>query len=436
MKLYETSVININFADESKYSKRYVELFCKRIDYVQSDSQMSDDDFEDASASDQALKKTFHRWEQTGKAWDTLTAVNGHLISIMKEGMQWDSVAVQKKSKLRGFSRGLIRSMAIIIDLSIRGLETRDFGLPRIRIIMNHLKTFISNFIDQNPLSQIAIIGTYNSRAYMLSPLCGEIEVHLESIAKMIDLDANGEASIENSLIVAKALLKTVPVFSTKEVLFMYGSLNTNDPNSFNRVLEIAKESKMTISIISFNAKIFVFEQLAEATGGSYYLPTSTEHFADILMSHTQPPHWSQTSQIIRFIEFGFAKAPSRSGETPSFDLVELEKNPDGTPKLNGYACPRCSTRVFNVPVFCPSCGILVISPAHLTRAMHHLKPLADFNEVPKGEKRENVCFGCNKILEAPIYLCPICNSCFCEECNKFVHECLQNCPGCQAILT
>jgi hypothetical protein len=47
-------------------------------------------------------------------------------------------------------------------------------------------------------------------------------------------------------------------------------------------------------------------------------------------------------------------------------------------------------------------------------------------------------CSGCLRHLELTrvlvkddrIYQCPDCHKCFCAECDTFIHEALQNCPG------
>lgn len=67
-----------------------------------------------------------------------------------------------KKAKLRrtapAIRRGLIRFLFVALDCSSSSNE-RDFRPSRIQVCKNNIKTFIFDYFDQNPISQL---GDYN----------------------------------------------------------------------------------------------------------------------------------------------------------------------------------------------------------------------------------------------------------------------------------
>ncbi|OHS93140.1 General transcription factor IIH subunit 2 [Tritrichomonas foetus] len=393
------------------------------------------------------LKQTAHRWEHTGKTWDTLFQKDGQLVSIMKDGASWESQYQKKKNELKGKVRGLIRSLVVVIDLTEAGLAPLDFGMPRIRLITEELSSFISGYIDQNPLSQVSIVTTFNYKAQIQTPLCGDIKLHLNTLQHLTDITTAGEPSIYNALTVASNLLSTVPPYSTKEVLMIYGSLNSCDPQPFDSLLNLVTNNnkspfKCTVSTIGLSSEIDILKKLAEATNGKYNIPLSKDHLTDLLNSHVLPPAWNDMTQRRRFIPFGFTRSVD---EKPSFDLKKIY-NEKSVPAPTSFCCPQCKTRVNALPTYCPCCSLLLMSPAHLTRSLQHLKPLDQFVQPKTGEKYgENsvfseiaseiyhVCAACNSKLrnnEMP-YICIHCRSTFCKACNGFIHDCLQVCPKC-----
>jgi transcription initiation factor TFIIH subunit 2 len=324
--------------------------------------------------------------------------------------------------------RGLIRSFVVIIDLSQTGLAPRDFEIPRIRLITSQLRNFFSSFLDQNPLSQLSIVSTFGSRAKVHTFLSGDLQLHLQALKDIEDLEASGEPSLQNSIQTATRLLQTSPPFATREILLIYGSYATCDPAPLDSLLAhiTSKDTAAVISAIGLGARCHALERIAATTGGNYRVPTSPSEFEDLLAAHVQPPAWSEKSQRIRFIPFGFAKP---SGELHEFDPRELKAAPEeAAVKLASTICPRCQTAVFTTPSYCPCCQMLLMAPAHLTRSLHHLKPLQDFQKI----EGEGYCIGCHVVVEdGGVSQCGICGAGFCKACDKFVHDCLQNCPGC-----
>lgn len=167
-----------------------------------------------------------------------------------------------------------------------------------------------------------------------------------------------------------------------------------------------------------------------------------------------------QTKKV-ELIRMGF---PLKRSETTKSLCVCHNKITKG-----GYICPQCNSKYCELPIDCSICGLKLIASPHLARSYHHLFPTPNFlevsdqqleNEYKNNEKIEKVsifqdfikknnlnpinenekdlqfwhCFGCQKPLEKGgdiKLMCPKCKNIFCVECDIFIHQFLQNCPGC-----
>ena len=378
-----------------------------------------------------------NRWGRKGYAWDNLAIEDDKLVAI-QETEQWQSEVEKKKSEFNSIKRGLLRSMVIVLDLSTNGLEARSFGQNRLNLIQDQMIVFVSDFFVQNPLSQIAILGTYDSSCSILSNLSSDVNAHIEVIKNLSSTDHKGEPSIQSSLAIATSILGVegygglANIDSTKEILFVYGALTTCDEDPIFKTLAKVKKSQIRVSIIGLAAKVFVFERIAEETNGDYFVPVSLEHLEDILHSFVIPPEQLKNQKPC-LLPFGFAAIAE--SKMPAFDLFKFLDNaptidnPPDVPKYGGYICPRCGSRVFTIPCYCPVCKDFLISPAYLKRTVIHLSPIPPFTVEPP--QSGLACLGCNKLLTEEARVCPLCNKCFCENCDKFIHETLQSCPGC-----
>lgn len=106
---------------------------------------------------------------------------------------------------------------------------------------------------------------------------------------------------------------------------------------------------------------------------------------------------------------------------------------------MGGYVCPRCKSKVCELPSDCDICGLTLVSSPHLARSYHHLFPVDNFDEIKPNNGRETHCFSClaefsDKTDTAGKFSCPKCGQEFCAECDIFVHEVLHNCPGCWSV--
>jgi len=124
-----------------------------------------------------------------------------------------------------------------------------------------------------------------------------------------------------------------------------------------------------------------------------------------------------------------------------------------------GFACPRCLSKVCDLPSECPVCSLTLISSPHLARTYHHLFPLESFAEVVPGRNEYGAatsrsglaerspgpahtaavgcsprsCVGCmHPFAEAEKgYRCPKCQCTYCLDCDLYIQDSLHNCVGC-----
>ena len=143
---------------------------------------------------------------------------------------------------------------------------------------INATEAFILSYFDQNPLSQIGIIITRDSVGEKLTELSGT-SLSLSQlipgnptkhiVALKAQNGAEGEASLQNALEVAKTSLSFVPRYGTREIVIIYGGLTTCDPGDIYETVDGLKKENIKVSVIGLSAEIHICRALADATGGS-----------------------------------------------------------------------------------------------------------------------------------------------------------------------
>lgn len=165
-----------------------------------------DDEFEvDNATGRKKSNKLKLSWEEEyARSWDVLTedvhgslegAVAAFLTSNKRRRILRDTAAVQ---------RGIIRHLFLIIDLSESMLD-RDMRPSRLELSIKYAQEFVTEFFDQNPISQLGIIVTRDGMAERISPLGGNPVEHLKSLQNKKKLLASGEPSLQNALNMARS---------------------------------------------------------------------------------------------------------------------------------------------------------------------------------------------------------------------------------------
>jgi len=272
--------------------------------------------------------------------------------------------------------RGIIRHLFLIIDLS-NAMNDADLKPTRLDLTISLAESFVQEFFDQNPISQLGIIATRDGLAEKVTELGGNPMEHLHALRNRDMKETRGEPSLQNALELARGKLVTAPTQGTKEVLICVGSLTSNDPGDLYNVIEKCEAEGIRISVISLAAEVFVGRYMCEQTGGTYAVVLNEGHYKDLLFDIVPPPAMTEAMRLkygASMILMGF---PTRVQETSPSICSDHQKLTKG-----GYLCPRCGCKVCDLPADCPVCSLTLVSSPHLARSYHHLFPVLNFNEV------------------------------------------------------
>jgi transcription initiation factor TFIIH subunit 2 len=333
----------------------------------------------------------------------------------------------------------------LILDLSIAMLE-KDLRPTRYLLTIRYASDFVSEFFEQNPISQLGIIGMRDGLAVRISNMSGNPNDHISSLHDLRKQEARGQPSLENGLEMARASLFHAPTHGTREVLLVFGALHTADPGDIHLTIANLVKDKIRARVIGLAAQVAICAELVSKTNNgdrsNYSIVLNEQHFRELMMELTTPPVTSaQTKSASSLLMMGF---PSRTVEThPSLCACHSR------PSREGYLCSRCGSKVCSLPSECPTCGLTLILSTHLARSYHHLFPLVNWEEVHWPDAwRSSHCFACGKSFpEVPPkerwankgegssgrYECTACRRHFCIDCDLFAHEVVHNCPGCQS---
>ena len=192
-----------------------------------------------------------------------------------------------------------------------------------------------------------------------------------------------------------------VPKHSSREVIVVLGSLTTCDPGNILRTIEVLREDKIRCSVISLSAELHVCRTLCSMTGGTHAVVLHDDHFREVLMAHVMPPAVTASATESNLVGMGFPRrrqtavatlcawyacGPPGHGER---GCARLNQRDRARARMHshkqwttaGFTCPRCGSKVCDLPTECPVCSLTLISSPHLARTYHHLFPLDVFTE-------------------------------------------------------
>ena len=390
----------------------------------------------------------------------------------------------RKRKRLRKdtkpFQRGIIRHVVLVLDLSEAMLE-KDMRPNRYIGMINYAQDYIREFFEQNPISQMSVLGMHDGVCIRISELSGNPAEHVAAIAGLRSKDdgkePKGAPSLQNALELARATLYHTPSHGTREVIVVFGSLLSLDPGDIHQTVKACVRDRIRVSIIGMSARLKICSEIVTRTNagdeGEYTIATDQEMLKELLLATTTPPVIRETKQpasapppesAAALMMMGF---PSRVVED---QLTMCACH--GNLTMGGYTCSRCSAKVCSLPITCPACQLTLLLSTHLARSYHHLFPLRNWSTVSWARAREKgskECVGClssfskpptiekeprgtetnsemndrrdgedveeQKASESGRYECRACESHFCIDCDMFCHMVLHNCPGCLSRL-
>jgi transcription initiation factor TFIIH subunit 2 len=384
--------------------------------------------------------------------------------------------------------RGIIRHLILILDLS-DAMAEKDLRPTRYLLTLRYATEFVTEYFEQNPISQLGIIGMRDGLGLRVSDMSGNPTDHISNLQKVREKDPSGHPSLQNALDMARGALFHAPSHGTREVLVVFGSLLSADPGDIHDTITALVKSHIAVSVIGLAAQVAICRTLVSRTNpamnpdSAYGVALNEQHFRELFMRSTTPPVTAKSSSTAT--RASGAAADQDDSNTSSLlmmgfpsRVVESSKSLcacHSRPTRGGYLCSRCSTKVCSLPSTCPACGLTLILSTHLARSYHHLFPLKNWIEVSWAramkKKDQGSCFGCmtpfptvpsaevlnarrvtekgreregmggektkkrdaGGVSESGRYECETCGKFFCIDCDLFAHEIVHNCPGCQS---
>lgn len=102
--------------------------------------------------------------------------------------------------------RGIIRHLLLIIDLSSAMLE-KDLRPTRYLLTLRYSSEFVTEFFEQNPISQLGIIGMRDGLAIRISDMSGNPNDHITNLQTLRTQEPKGNPSLQNALDMGRAAL-------------------------------------------------------------------------------------------------------------------------------------------------------------------------------------------------------------------------------------
>eukprot|EP00966_Prymnesium_polylepis_P302888 6997370-Prymnesium_polylepis.1 len=163
-------------------------------------------DVEDVGDDDQADE---YAWEATfDRVWEAVkVGPDGEL----RGGTAQERRAAQRHVRV-GVKRGMLRTIFLIIDCS-RNARDQDGEMrpSRLAVMQEVASSFIRRYFEQNPISSLALIISRDGRAESRTEPSCNARQHLAELQRLTQTDCRGDASLQNSLDLAREALENVP---------------------------------------------------------------------------------------------------------------------------------------------------------------------------------------------------------------------------------
>ena len=218
-----------------------------------------------------------------------------------------------------------------------------------------------------------------------------------------------------------------MPSHTSREILVIFGSLTSCDPDPIQETINMVKAKKICCNFIGLSAELYICKKLAESTNGKFGVILDESHFWVLLSEFIPPPEGNSSESSLMKMGFPHLVTADTNGHI-SYSMSSKKFS------VGGYYCPQCRAKYSELPVQCVVCRLTLVSAPHLARSYHHLFPLPQFIEINFQENESNTsCHSCLRKFtqKQTFHQCERCNINFCLDCNLYIHETLHCCPGC-----
>ncbi|MCJ1307282.1 hypothetical protein MMC25_000928 [Agyrium rufum] len=389
-------------------------------------------------------------WE-VSRTWENVVEGEDGTISGTVDGLLEAGKRKRLLKDTTPLQRGIIRHLVLVLDLSHSTLE-KDLRPSRYLLSIRYAMEFVHEYFEQNPISQLGILGMRDGIAMRISDLSGNPTDHVEALQKLRTQDPKGDASLQNALEMARGALFHAPTHTTREVLLIFSALLSSDPGSIQTTITKLVAAKISVSIIGLAAELAICRTIVTRTNPGldaasvYGVALNEQHFRDLIMRGTVPPvkaaSTGERKSQMRKADMNGASDSAAQKKTNGEKTAEEQEEEDNAstlltmgfpsriltpfptlcachsrPSQSGYLCSRCKTKVCGLPATCPCCGLTLILSTHLARSYHHLFPLRNWDvvgwarvmdvlsrerklaKIDRGARRRpegrEICFGC-----------------------------------------
>ena len=164
------------------------------------------------------------RWEDIQRSWDNVVEGADGSINSTVTGFLEASKRQRYEHVLRGKSgneyliccrllrdttplqRGIIRHLILVLDLS-SAMSEKDLRPTRYLLTLRYAQAFVSEFFEQNPISQLGVVGMRDGLAVRISDLSGNPNDHVAAIQALDKQEPAGNPSLQNALDMCRAAL-------------------------------------------------------------------------------------------------------------------------------------------------------------------------------------------------------------------------------------
>lgn len=149
-------------------------------------------------------------WEDIKRSWETVVETDDGTITV--EAL----IEAEKRRRLMRdttpLQRGIIRHLMLVLDMSFAMAE-KDLLPNRYLLTLHYAVDFVREYFEQNPISQMGIVGMRDGVAVRISDMGGNPAEHIEKLRTWAEeQDPQGNPSLQNALEMCRgALLFVIP---------------------------------------------------------------------------------------------------------------------------------------------------------------------------------------------------------------------------------
>ena len=152
-------------------------------------------------------------WEDIQRSWENVVETEDGSVTI--EAM----LEAEKRRRLMRdttpLQRGIIRHVMLVLDMSFAMAE-KDLLPNRYLLTLNYAVDFVREYFEQNPISQMGIVGMRDGIAVRISDMGGNPAEHIEKLRVWAEQqEPLGNPSLQNALEMCRGALLCVNLPNT-----------------------------------------------------------------------------------------------------------------------------------------------------------------------------------------------------------------------------